>query len=453
MYFQKLKNIYHLIQSLGANIKYGFPSRKLKVIGVTGTDGKTTSVTMIYHILKRCGLRVGMISTVHIRYNGREIETGLHVTTPDPWETPRILREMADAGIEYVVVEATSSGLDQNRLFSIKYDASLVTFIGADHLDYHGSQEAYSQAKFKIIKSTVPSGLVVLNKDHHSRKWLRKAIKKNNGNRDYKWFSIKELSKRDSRGGTINFVYRNTSFHLPIIGEYNYRNTLGVIKICERYVDDLSEIAKAVTDFKAPLGRMQIMQKQPFVVIVDFAHTPESLSVALKSVKKMKPNKDSKIITLFGCAGQRDHGRRKMGAISGRLANITLISIEDPRNEDLRVINDDIISQAEGVGCKVIDRFGSHQEYRDQRDHFVKDLHVNNLKLSNIFKPRGLFSFDYAEVQNRIDAIDFAFKLATKGDIIFITGKAHEQSLAIGRNVIEYKYSDINAVQNQIDKK
>ncbi len=440
-YYQKIKNIYHWLQSLRANIKYGFPAKNLKVIGVTGTDGKTTSVSMIYHVLKKCGYRVGVISTVNIRYNGREIDSGLHVTTPEPWETPKILREMVNAGIKYVVVEATSSGLDQNRLYGITFDSSLITFIGSDHLDYHGSQEKYANAKFKLLKKTKKKGLIVLNNDHESSEWLkRKALKI--GKKRIKWFSMGDLGTNKYTDSGIHFKYKHTSFDIPIVGKYNFYNTLGAIKICENYIKDIKKISNTLQSFHAPIGRMQIVQKKPIMIIVDFAHTTESLEVALETVNKIRPSKASRIITIFGCAGRRDPRRRKMGMISAKLADITLVSIEDPRDEDLEAINTQIIKYAEDGGAKLTSRFYNHNDYLKKKTN-LPDINID---------ARSIFSFDYSEVQNRKDAINFAMFLAKPGDVVFITGKAHEKSLAIGERIVEYKYSDLVVVKEELIK-
>src|SRR4030042_4744756 len=151
---QKLKNIYHLFQAVLANIYYGFPSHKLKVIGVTGTKGKTTSVHLIYHILQQNGYETVLISTVCARFGKREIDTGLHVTNPNPWGLQKLLKQAAAEGYEYVVMEVTSNGLDQFRDWGIKFKLGVFTQITSDHLDYHGSLENYRRAKAILIENS-----------------------------------------------------------------------------------------------------------------------------------------------------------------------------------------------------------------------------------------------------------------------------------------------------------
>ncbi len=148
---RNLKNKLHAWQSYQANVKHNFPFRKLKIIGVTGTDGKTTTTQMIYHILKSNGLKVAYLSTISAKIGDQTIDTGLHVTTPDPWDVPKYLKMMVDEGVEYVVMEATSQGLEQNRLWGIQFEAIAIINIKSDHLDYHENWENYALAKYKII--------------------------------------------------------------------------------------------------------------------------------------------------------------------------------------------------------------------------------------------------------------------------------------------------------------
>lgn len=441
MIIRKIKNFYHLLQSLTYNIIYRFPAKKLTIIGVTGTDGKTTTTSMIYHVLRQNGFKVGMISTLYAKMGDTRIDTGLHVTTPEPWDLPRILRQTVDAGITHVVLESTSSGLDQNRDFSVSYDSATITNISNDHLDYHKTWENYANAKFRIILKTKKRGKVVLNEDHEkSAQWLRLKIKSTNVPIEHiEWYSQEELKDKNHSVEGISFTLNSVKFKLPIIGEYNFSNALGAIKICRMYLDD-QKISKALETFQAPTGRMQIMQSSPTTVIVDFAHTPSSLEMALKSINKIRPTKDTKVICAFGCAGLRDKKRREMGRVSADLADITLITLEDPRIEKVKDINDEIIQYAERSGGKVVDRFTTHDKYLDK----TKNIQDQN------YQTKSVFSFDYDEVQNRIDAIDFALKIAKTGDIVFITGKGHEESLGIGNPVVENKYTDQDAVREII---
>lgn len=433
---QKFKNFVHLLQSLIANIQYGFPSKKLKIIGVTGTDGKTTTVSMIYHILKANDYKVAMISTLFAEYEGIRIDTGEHVTTPEPWDLPSILSKLHKMGAEYVVLESTSSGLDQNRLYGIEYIYSVITNIGYDHLDYHKTWENYANAKFKIAAKTLKTGKVFFNLDHFSADWLKSRSSKLN---NVDWFSTKELSNTKSSTNGIEFEYNSINFSIPIIGEHNFQNAIGAIKLTHQILN-LELISKALQSFKTPKGRMEIIQSTPFSVIIDFAHTPSSLENALMSVQKIKPNNDSRIICVFGCAGDRDRKRREMGEVSTRLADITILTLEDPRFEKVKEINNEIIQHALQNNPTIINRFENHDEF--------ESFNFENLTAT----PKDLFTFDYDNMLNREDAIKFALKIARDNDIVFITGKGHEQSLAIGNPPVENPFSEHDLVNKLLNK-
>ena len=172
--FQTFKNIYHFFQAVIANIYYGFPSRKLKVIGVTGTDGKTTTTHLIYHILKTAGKKVSMVSTVYAKIGAEEFDTGLHTTTPSSFLVQKLLKKAVENGDEFFVLETTSHALDQNRVFGVKYFVAVLTNVTHEHLDYHKTYKKYVDTKAKLLKQ---SNIVIINSDDHSFERLDKILK------------------------------------------------------------------------------------------------------------------------------------------------------------------------------------------------------------------------------------------------------------------------------------
>jgi UDP-N-acetylmuramoyl-L-alanyl-D-glutamate--2,6-diaminopimelate ligase len=438
----QLKNFIHSIQGVAAEIYYGLPYKKLKFIAVTGTDGKTTTTQMIYHILLLNNFPVAYLSTISAKINGIEYDTGFHVTTPDPWVLPRYLKKMVDANVEFVVLETTSQGLEQNRAVLIPFEASVITNIKSDHLDYHKTWENYARAKFKIIEKTKDGGVVAINQDDKKLlEWIKDKFSHANARgKIINWFSESEVEnfKQDIEG--LSFVYQGQKFEVPIIGRFNLGNILASIKITQKYIG-LEKIAKALSTFKAPKGRMEVLTTEPFTIIIDFAHTPNALDKALSSLVEIKKT-DSRIICVYGCAGQRDKARRKMGDISAKLADISILTAEDPRDEDLKGINDEIFGHAKESGSKLIKRFAN-------RDEYLK-YEIDNTLLENENKPI-FFAFDENNTNSREDAIDLALRLAKKGDIVFFTGKAHEQSLAFGTT--EYAWDEhkkVNAFYSRL---
>jgi UDP-N-acetylmuramoyl-L-alanyl-D-glutamate--2,6-diaminopimelate ligase len=435
-----LKNKWHLFQSLTANIFYAFPQRKLKLIGVTGTDGKTTTAHMIYHILKSNGLNVSLLSTISARIGDKEVDTGFHVTTPDPWMVPKYLKMMVDNGAEYVVLEATSQGLYQNRLWGLTFEAGIITNIRSDHLDYHKSWEEYASAKIKLIELIREGGVIVLNEDDvKSFEFINKYLieeemedlKKINFSKN----NAKEI-KLSFQG--IEFIFEDQKFKLPIIGTYNIWNALAAINVCRKYLP-IQKIAKALESFPAPEGRMQVLKTEPYRLIVDFAHTPNALDAALDSLKEI--DNKSRIITVFGCAGLRDKGRREMGNVAARKSNLVILTAEDPRTESLGQINDDIISHASKSNGDLIKRFQIHNDF------IVRDIKQLKQSIANCILNNStpLIAFDYNEVASRQDAIKLSIELAEPGDLVYITGKAHEKSLAFG--ITEFPWSDVEEVK------
>lgn len=443
---QILKNIIHLFQATISNIYYGFPSRKLKILSVTGTDGKTTTTLMLYEVLKKSGIKVGYLSTIGAKIGDKDLDTGLHVTTPDPWMVPKYLKMMKDQGIEYVVLEATSNGLQQNRLWGIKFSGGIITNIKSDHLDYHKTWENYAEAKFKMVEQLKPNSTLVLNQDdREAYKWLTDRI--NTRSLDINIESIGERGAKNIKYSLngIDFDYQDQKFHLNLIGLFNLQNALGVISLASKFVK-LPEISRALATFKAPKGRMEVIQTEPFTIIIDFAHTPNSLEKALTSINELR-NKEQKLIVLFGCAGKRDKERRRMGEIASKNGDIIILTAEDPREEKLKDINDSILEYSQKAKGELVSRIPNNENYVKVNIDEIKN------KLSQVLAKsmKPIVAFDEDSVQSRRDAISFALKIANKGDIVYLTGKAHEQSLAFGAQEREYPWSEHEEVERLLE--
>lgn len=373
---RKLKNTVHLLQAILANLLYDFPSRKLTVIGVTGTDGKTTTVHLIHHILTLAGLRADLISTVSA--------PGLHTTTPDSLVLQRLIREAVERGIKYLVLETTSHGLDQQRLWGIKFQVGVITNVTHEHLDYHQTYENYLAAKAKLFCCV---GVAILNRDDQS----------------YEPLKLKVKSKLITYGinNPADFTPKNFKFQTSLPGEYNQYNCLAAIATSTALGVKAVQIRAAVASFKGVVGRMEeIDEGQNFRFIVDFAHTPNGLENVFKTLKLLVPSHCS-LIAIFGCAGLRDARKRPMmGEIAGRLADMTVLTAEDPRTEDVN----DIIEQI-SVGCR---------------------------------KAGGREGKTFFRVPDRREAIKFAVGLAKKDDIVVICGKGHERSMCFGTTEISW---------------
>lgn len=425
-----------------ANIKYGRPAKKLKLIGVTGSKGKTTTTLLIYHILRQNGLAAGCISSISAKVGDQDLDTGFHVTSPEPWELPKYLKQMVDAGIEYVVLEATSNGLQQGRFAGLQFEVAVITNIDSDHLDYHVNWQNYAEAKFKLFELLQSGGLAVINADHQSGGWIRERAQSLETEVYASWFSASEAQNFEQSFAGMNFNYDGVQFVVNAFGLHMLENILAAAKACSRYLG-VEAIATALQSYQTPPGRLEVLQTEPFTIIVDFAHTPNSLERSLEAIYELK-QLDSRIITVFGCAGDRDPSRRLMGVPAAKFSKLVVLTAEDPRNENLAEINSEIFSHAQPLHAVLLERFGDHSEY--ENSHFENLFAKIKRVIDNNDVP--FIAFDEMSVNARADAISFAMKFARSGDIVFITGKGHEKSLAFFDT--EFEWSDQAIVQKAL---
>jgi UDP-N-acetylmuramoyl-L-alanyl-D-glutamate--2,6-diaminopimelate ligase len=405
---------------------YGFPARQLIMIGVTGTDGKTTTSNLIHSILTAAGIRAGLISSVNAMIGDRVLDTGLHTTTPDADDVQRYLAEMVDAGITHCVLEATSHGLAQHRVTGCEFDIAVITNITHEHLDVHGSLEAYRAAKgllFTSLTAARNKGLrkaAILNNDDSSNVFLRDWIE-TSANCGVDCPEIITYGIREpAHWNAIDIDYRAAAIHFnalhhvrsieiatPLVGEYNVSNCLAAIAAT---VDGLGidpQTARSgIATLKGIPGRMErIDEGQPFMAIVDFAHTPNALDQAIAAARIMT---DGQVIVVFGCAGLRDREKRTlMGEVAGRAADKIVVTAEDPRTEAL----DEIMAATAQA--------------------LIAQGRVEGV--------------DFWRVPDRGAAIALACSLAKAGDVVMACGKGHEQSMCFGE--IEYPWDDREALR------
>ncbi len=376
--------------AIAANIWFGFPSRKLTVIGITGTDGKTTTTTLIYKILKDAGFKTSMITSVHAVIAGKAYDTGFHVTTPTAWWVQKYLRDAVNHGDTHFVLEVTSHALDQHRVFGIRFVVGVLTNVTHEHLDWHGTYEHYLQTKLKLLRS---AKIAVINRDEAD---IYDVAMPHLRNKKVITYGI----RRDAMVTT-----KTHPFSTSLPGTFNQYNCLAALGISDALGVDKKKAARAVKVFQGVSGRMEVLQKKPFDVIVDFAHTPNAITQVLKTVRPMT---QKRLIHVFGSAGLRDHTKRPlMGNASAEFADIIILTEEDHRTEDVNQIIGEIAS---GIPPD-------------------KQVH---------------------KYPNREEAIAFALQSAQPGDTVIMTGKGHEESLC--RGTVEYPWSDQEIVKKIIKK-
>jgi len=400
---------------------YDFPAKKQKMIGVTGTDGKTTTCNLIFNILKTAGYPTGLITTVNAMIGESVLDTGLHVTTPPTTEIQYYLYEMVNHGIEYVILEATSHGLDQHRVDECYFDRAVITNVTHEHLDYHKTFEGYLQSKAKLFTGLIrdgeetakPDGIAVLNSDDISFKPLSTLQGIN-----FVSYGISEPATY--RAADIQYSGRGTDFlvnsggkilqvNSQFIGDYNVSNCLAAIAAAASLGIPDEVIQAGIASAQPVPGRLETINLgQDFTAIVDFAHTPNSIKCVLQALRMAT---QGRLICVFGSAGLRDREKRRlMPKYAVKLADFSIFTAEDPRTELL----DDILS--------------------DMANAAIVEGAVQGI--------------DFVTIPDRGDAIRLAVSTAKPGDLVVALGKGHEQSMCFGHT--EYPWDDRQAMRAAI---
>ncbi|MFH2085785.1 MAG: UDP-N-acetylmuramoyl-L-alanyl-D-glutamate--2,6-diaminopimelate ligase [bacterium] len=402
--------LYHFPKAYLAARIYGYPGRDLEIIGVTGTDGKTTTATMIYHILKSAKKKVALVSTVDAKIGRKNLKTGFHVTSPNPFALQKLLRRMRSQKIRYIVLEVTSHGLDQFRIYPLKPKIAVLTNITHEHLDYHHSFNSYRDAKLKLFKHAEHA---VINKDlpifPEINARLHSVL--------FSTYSLRTDSQMkpdsiDYQADKTVFSLGPTTYTLPLTGEYNLYNALAAISTALLLDVDPQDIKRALSSFHGVRGRLEeIENKRGIHAFVDFAHTPAALRAVLTNLRS-KLKRDNALIVVFGAAGLRDASKRPlMGAVAAELADKIVLTSEDPRLENAKDI--------------------------------VKEI------LTGI--PKNIQKNITIEL-DRAKAIDLAINtLANKGDFVVTCGKGHEESMNLD-GFEETPWSEHEALRSALDK-
>ena len=403
---QKLKNYYHLLQAVTANIIYGFPARKMTVIGVTGTNGKTTTCQMIAKIFEESGKKVAMISTINFKINEKEWVNKTKFTTMSSFMVQKFLKKAGRSGCNYLVLETSSHALDQYRVWGVKFKTAVITNVTREHLDYHEIMDQYRIAKLRLFENA-KVGIVNLEMEK-PRDYLLYSIKEKYG------YTKKEIDcskydcghviavaaknmKNDMDGS--EFEVEGVKYKLNLPGEVNVENALAAICVGISEHINPEIMSKALAKIKLVPGRMdRVSNGKNLDIIVDYAVTPDSLEKLYKLISRYK-KEGNKIIAVFGACGERDRGKRPMmGEIVDKYADYMIITNEDPYNEEPQKIIDEVAS---GV--------------------------TNKKEESNFWR-----------IMDRRQAIKKALQFAKPGDIVLVTGKGAEETMAVGEKRIPW---------------
>jgi UDP-N-acetylmuramoyl-L-alanyl-D-glutamate--2,6-diaminopimelate ligase len=401
---------------------YGDPSHELAVVGVTGTDGKTSTCRLLTAALVAAGLTTGMSSTAALRIGGLDEPNPVHATTPEAPEVQRSLRAMALAGDRVAVLETTSHGLALDRVGGVAYDAAILTNVTHEHLEFHGSFEAYRAAKLRLFRELGPADVgaakgpggapgvgawprtAIVNADDPSAGLFIEAARAARARvvtygeaagADVRAVRIDETA--DGLVADVDGPDGRMTLRLGLIGRFNAWNALAVVAFAEAVGLDLDAVLDGLASAPAVRGRMERVERgQPFTVVVDYAHSPASLRTVLDVLGPVATRGGGGVIAVFGSAGERDVAKRPMmGRIAGDRCRLVIVTDEDPRGEDREAILGEIAAGAEAAGRR-----------------------------------RGE---DLLVIADRRAAITAAFRAARPGDVVLLAGKGHETSI-IGRD-------------------
>lgn len=393
---------------------YGNPSEDLFLIGITGTNGKTTTAYLIESILLKAGFRVGVIGTINYRYSGKTFNSP--VTTPESLDLQRIFAEMLNQGITHVVMEVSSHAIDQHRIANCWLDVGVFTNLTRDHLDYHGDMDSYWSCKKRLFTENLMSGppkgrtLAVINCDDTRGKELAWELKDESSKVEV--FELSDNMIRPSNikcepsgiAGRLSTIKGEFDFKASLVGKHNLKNIISATGVGIALNLPLDVIKAGIEDVTRIPGRLEaIPNTAGRFVYVDYAHTPDALENVLSSLRSIA---QGRIICVFGCGGDRDKGKRhQMGEIAGRLSDITVITSDNPRTEAPM----DIIAQV-----------------------------LDGMRKTSMGEDLGGGEKGYVVEPDRKKAIELAVTISRADDIVLIAGKGHETYQIIGNKTISF---------------
>ena len=381
--------------AIAANVVFGKPAERLVVTGVTGTNGKTTTAWIMRHLLS-ARYSAALIGTLGIFLPDGNPLQAESLTTPGPVELARVLSQLVQRGVTAISMEVSSHALDQGRVHALRFDAAVFTNLTRDHLDYHGTLEAYLEAKKSFVELLRAHGTAIINAD------------------DPAWQGLEQRAKRSLRFGIarddadvgaedVDFRADGTRFvlthggarahvDLPLLGDYNVQNALGAAAACLSLGYSLDDVAGLLSSVPQVPGRLEKIHTDNFTVLRDYAHTPDALERVLHTLRDVVTGR---IIAVFGAGGDRDKGKRpEMGEIAQRLADVAIVTSDNPRTESPEAIIDDIVT--------------------------------------------GMKAGEYARIVNRREAIAEALRSARRGDVVLLAGKGHETYQIVGSQKLDF---------------
>ena len=425
-FLQKVKNVYHFFQAVLANFAYGFPSRKLLVIGVTGTNGKTTTCQMIARILEESGKKVAMVSTINFKLGKKEWVNKTKFTTVSAFAIQKFIAEAVKEKCDVLVLETSSHALDQYRVWGVDYSVAAITNVTREHLDYHQTMEEYRLAKLKLFKKyKLKTAVVNMDMEKpldyfsgtakkyygYTLKEYKRELEKVSSDKKIKIITAENISE-DISGS--EFQIEGIKIQLQLPGRFNIENALTAACVGLSLDISLATIKIALEKIQGVSGRMEVVENErDLKIIIDYALTPDSMEKLGQLISGQK-KPDHKLIWVFGSCGDRVRGKRPiMGEIVARYADLAIVANEDPYSEDPKRIIDEVFAG--------LVKSGKMQENK------------------NCWR-----------ILDRREAISLALKMAQGGDMVLVTGKGAEETMAIGKKRIAW--NDKKVILEELNK-
>lgn len=390
---------------------YGNPSQNLKLVGVTGTNGKTTVASLLYQLFKRAGYKVGLLSTVVVKVNDKEYKA-TH-TTPDSLTINRYLKEMNDAGVEFCFMEVSSHGIHQNRTEGLRFEGGIFTNLTHDHLDYHDTFAEYRDVKKSFFDKLSRNAFALVNSDDKNGTVMLQNTKAKQYKYALKSFADYKAQILENQLGGLLLKLNDNEVWTRLIGSFNAYNVLAIFATAELLGLEKDEILRLISELESVSGRFQyFISDEKITTIVDYAHTPDALKNVLETINNIR-TKNEELITVVGCGGDRDVSKRpKMGHIASALSTKVVFTSDNPRSEVPETIIEDI----------------------------EKGVEPQNLK-------------KIISIVDRKQAIKTACQMAQSGDIILIAGKGHETYQEIkGKRYDFDDYKTVEELLKQLEK-
>ena len=428
---QSTKNKYHKLQADWSNFSSGNPSKKIKLIGVTGTKGKTTICNLIAAIFDAAGVKSAMETTINTKIADSvtmHTEKSRWVTTPPTSVINNFLKKALKAGCRYAILEVTSQAIDQYRVWGLNFDFLVFSNLSHDHIDYHGSKENYLAAKLKVFKDN-PDAITIINADDQvsgaffdlkSKRQVPYSVKRSV---EVGTGLVARKILESPTGSIFTAVSEGnqTTIDLQIPGMFNVSNALAAVAtamVCEVPFDKIKLGLESVSGVPGRMERITVSPKQDFEVIVDYAHNADSLKNVYETIRQALSKRGGKVIAVLGATGRRDKTKRPiMGALAGKFSDLVFVTNEDPYDEDPMEIID-------AVAAGVLK--GKKGKWR---------LNTN-----------------YWKILDRHEAISKAIVMAGHGDVVIVTGKGAEEVMAVGENKFE-PFSDHRVVRYELSKR